>query len=126
MNILELFDDWEDVVKCKRGAELFAERAPADFMYVILDGEIELSLHNEPLGVEMDGGIIGEMAMIVDSNRSATATTLTKSKLARVNRDQFRELVASNPDFALHIMQILANRLRAINEQVTSQYSRYS
>ncbi len=126
MNILELFNDWEDVVKCKSGTVLFAERTPADYMYVVLDGEIELSLHNEPLGVEMDGGIIGEMAMIVDSTRSATATALVKTKLARVNREQFRELVASNADFALHVMSILANRLRAINEQVTSHYSRYS
>ena len=125
MNILELFDDWEDVVKCKRGAELFAERTPADFMYVILDGEIELSLHNEPLGVEMDGGIIGEMAMINAATRSATATAISGVKLARLTRDEFKTFVDNNTEFAFHVMGVLANRLRAVDYYITTQFERF-
>lgn len=122
MNLSELFRDWEDRVECKSGDVIFKEREPADVMYVILDGEIELSLRGEPLGTESTGGMIGEMAMINSSVRSATATATAKTQLARMNRDQFRKLVEDNADFSLHIMTVLANRLRVANEFITRHY----
>ena len=61
MKILELFQDWEDVVEVPAGTVVFAERSQADVMYVILSGEIELTLHDEALAMESEGGIIGEI-----------------------------------------------------------------
>lgn len=112
MNMLETFAGWDDVVEFPRGTEIFKELAPADYMYVLLDGEVEITLRGEPLGAELAGGVIGEMAMINDSSRSATAVALTAVKAARINRDQFRSIISENPDFALHLMQVIANRLR--------------
>jgi CRP-like cAMP-binding protein len=125
MNLLELFQDWEDVVQFKSNTELFSEHSPADVMYVILSGDVELTLKGEPLGAEGSGGIVGEMAMINSATRSATATTINKVTAARLNRDQFRNMIRQNPDFALHVMSVLANRLRAINEYVTSSATRF-
>jgi CRP-like cAMP-binding protein len=119
MNMVELFHDWKDVVEYPAKTVIFSERDPADFMYVIFSGEIELSLRGEPLGAEAEGGIIGEMAMINAATRSATATTLTKVRLARVDRDRFRELVNNNGEFSLHVMAVLANRLRALDNFIT-------
>jgi CRP-like cAMP-binding protein len=119
MKLLELFQDWPDLVEFKSGTVIFRENEPADVMYVILSGEVELSLHNEPLGSEMMGGLVGEMAMIGRAVRSATATTLNKVKAAQLNPEQFRTLVRENGDFALHVMAVLANRLRAANELIT-------
>jgi CRP-like cAMP-binding protein len=124
MKILEIFKDWDDIIEEKANSVIFAERTPADVMYVILQGDIELTLHGESLGMESTGGIIGEMAMINSTLRSATATSLSKVKLARLDRDQFRHMVAENSEFALHVMAVLANRLRVVNEFVTSQFSR--
>ena len=120
MNFLELFRDWEDIEVFRARTVIFSERDPAEIMYVILSGEVELTLHGEPLGAEGKGGIIGEMAMINSATRSATATTLTKVKLARLDRDQFRALVGENADFSLHVMAVLANRLRAVNNYITT------
>ena len=125
MNFLELFRDWEDIEVFRARTVIFSERDPADVMYVILSGEIELTLHGEPLGAEGEGGIIGEMAMINSATRSATATTLTKVKLARLDRDQFRALVGENTDFSLHVMAVLANRLRAVNSYITTQFAQF-
>jgi CRP-like cAMP-binding protein len=119
MNMVELFHDWKDVVEYPAKTVIFSERDPADFMYVIFSGEIELSLRGEPLGAEAEGGIIGEMAMINAATRSATATTLSKVRLARVDRDRFRELVNNNGEFSLHVMSVLANRLRALDNFIT-------
>ena len=125
MKFLELFHDWEDVEEYRAGTVIFSERDPADVMYIILSGEVELTLHGEPLGAEGEGGIIGEMAMINSSTRSATATTLTKVKLARLDREQFRVFIHDNTEFALHVMAVLANRLRAVNEYITTQFAEF-
>jgi len=112
MNMLDYFRDWGDVVEFPKGSVVFRELDPADYMYVLLDGEVEITLRNEPLGAELAGGVIGEMAMINDSTRSATATAISNARAARINREQFRDIIAGNPDFALHLMQVIANRLR--------------
>jgi CRP-like cAMP-binding protein len=122
MKFIDMFRDWKDVDELRAKTVIFSEGDTADVMYVVLSGEIELSLHGEPLGMEGEGGIIGEMAMINGAPRSATATTLTKVKLARVNRDQFKEFVGSNADFSLHVMAVLANRLRAVDQYITTQF----
>ena len=125
MKFLEHFQNWEDIVEFPAKTVLFKEHDVADEMFVVLSGEVELTLHGEPLGAEGEGGIIGEMAMINATQRSATATCMTKVKLARLNYEQFQGLVASNPEFALHVMAVLANRLRAVNEYVTSQFAQF-
>lgn len=118
MNMLENFRDWADKVEFDRGEVIFREYDPADYMYVVLTGEVEISLRGEPLGAELEGGVIGEMAMINNSQRSATATTLSKVTAARIDRDQFRSIIAGNPDFALHLMQVIANRLRVADQLI--------
>jgi CRP-like cAMP-binding protein len=125
MNFLEMFRDWEDIEEYSARTVIFSERDPADVMYVILSGEIELTLHGEPLGAEGEGGIIGEMAMINSATRSATATALTKVKLARLDRDQFRVFIGEDTDFSLHVMAVLANRLRAVNKYITTQFAQF-
>lgn len=122
MKFIDMFRDWKEVEEFRAKTVIFKEGDTADVMYVVLSGEIELTLHGEPLGMEGEGGIVGEMAMISGAPRSATATTLSKVKLARLNRDQFKEFVSSNPDFSLHVMAVLANRLRAVDQYITTQF----
>jgi len=111
MQLLELFSDWEDQVSFPRGAIVFRNGEDADFLYVVTEGEVELRIGEEPLAAEMTGGIFGEMAL-VEAKRSADAVTIRPSRLARINRDQFRELVQQNPDLAIHLIAVVANRLR--------------
>lgn len=125
MDLLEFFGDWKDVVEYPAKTVIFSERDTADVMYVILSGEIELTLRGEPLGAEGAGGIIGEMAMINSSLRSATATTVTKVRLARLDGNKFREIVNKNTEFALHVMAVLANRLRAVDNYITAQFGKF-
>lgn len=124
MNLQEMFRDWQDIVEYPKKTIIFSEQDYGDFMYVVISGDIELTLMGEALGMEGPGGIIGEMAMIhAMGARSATATTLTKVKLARLDLKQFRKLVGENTEFALHIMAVLANRLIVANTFITRQLS---
>ncbi len=123
MKFFGMFRDWEDVEEHDSGTVIFLERDPAEVMYVILSGEVELSLHGEPLGTEVEGGIISEMAMINSATCGATATALTEVKLARLDRDQVKALIDDNTEFALHVMAVMANRLRAVDKYITAQFA---
>lgn len=124
MKLQETFRDWDDLVEFPANTVIFSERDLADVMYVIISGEVELSLRGEPLGMESEGGIFGEMAMThPNGTRSATATAISKVKLARLNRDQFRAFVSENVDFAFHVMAVLANRLIVANTYISRALS---
>jgi CRP-like cAMP-binding protein len=114
MQLLDVFSDWQDQVECSKGEVIFKQGDAADFLYVVLEGEVEMMLGNEPLGAELPGGAFGEMALL-DARRGASAIALRPSRLARITRDQFRGLIQQDPDIALHMMAVIANRLRVAN-----------
>jgi CRP-like cAMP-binding protein len=60
--------------------------------------------------------IFGEMALIDDAPRSATAIAITDVELVPIAEKQFLFLVSQTPFFALKVMRVLAGRLRATNK----------
>ena len=60
--------------------------------------------------------IFGEMALIDDEPRSATALAITDVELVPVSEKQFLFLVSQTPYFALKVMRVLAQRLRVTNK----------
>lgn len=113
---LELLDNQDKFLRVPAGTILFREGEDGDQMYVILEGEIVLTINGQSLGQELEGGIIGEMALIDEAARSATATTVTDCLLAPLDRAAFMALVQRKPEFAIHVMQVLSQRLRLANE----------
>jgi CRP-like cAMP-binding protein len=120
MNVLSLFKDWENVQQYAAGDVVFARRDPADAIFLILSGEVELQLHGEPLCIESKGSMIGVTAMFGAESRSGTATARSDVKLARLNPGELRELMSKDSDFALHVMAGLANRLRAVDAFIST------
>ena len=95
-----------------KGKVLFCEGDPGDRLYIILDGDIEISIEDKLVDRLHGGTIFGEMALVDDRPRSATATAVTDVTLLPVDRERFSELVRESPDFALHVMSIMSKRLR--------------
>lgn len=120
MNFLEIFNDWENKEAFDARSVIFSEKEPADLMYVVLSGEVEMSLHGELLGTETAGGIIGEMAMINSATRNATATARSDVVLACLDKQQFRELIDLSSEFSFHAMATLANRLRSVDRYIST------
>lgn len=121
MSILELFSDWKNRETFAPRSVIFTEKDPADVMYVILSGEVELSLHGEAVGTVAAGDLIGEMAVIRSATRSATATALTEVTLARLDREAFRKLVDKSSEFSFHAMAALARRLRDVDRYISER-----
>ena len=123
MDLLDFFNDVDNHVDYPAGTVIFKEGAVGDFMYVVIDGDVELSLHGVAIFTATAGDIVGEMALLDSNERSATATTVTDCVLAPIDLHWFRLLTKHTPDFALHVMNILADRLRLSNEFVVSGQS---
>jgi CRP-like cAMP-binding protein len=59
------------------------------------------------------GGVFGEMALIDGLPRSATAIAAADCRIAAIDEKRFLRLVEHTPRFALSIMQVITQRLRA-------------
>ena len=87
-------------------------------MYVVLEGEVELTIDSTVLETLGPGEPFGEMALIDQSPRVATAIARTPCKLAVIPERRFLFLVQQDPQFALQIMKVMADRLRRMNERL--------
>jgi CRP/FNR family transcriptional regulator, cyclic AMP receptor protein len=95
------------------GAKIFDEGDAADTVYLVKDGEVELTTGaNHVLEIVGPGGIFGEMAVIERDTRSATAIARTDCELVTIDRRRFWFLVQETPYFAEIVMRVMADRLR--------------
>ena len=121
MNPAELFRQETDTLQLAPGDFLFREGDRGENMYVLLDGEIEILLGDFVLETIGQGALIGEMALIHDSPRTATVVAKTPCRLAEISRRRFHFLVQQTPHFATHVMKTLADRLRHMNAVATAR-----
>jgi CRP/FNR family transcriptional regulator, cyclic AMP receptor protein len=100
----------------KAGETIFNEGDPAAEVYVIWSGRVGIQLGDRILDTLEANEIFGEMALIDEKPRSATAVALTDVELVPISEMQFLLLVTRKPAFALEVMRVLAHRLRAANK----------
>jgi CRP/FNR family cyclic AMP-dependent transcriptional regulator len=96
----------------KAGETIFAEGEPADFMYIVRAGKVDLVQGERLLETVGPDGFFGELALIDDSARSATAKAQTDCELAPIDERQFLFMAGETPFFSLSVMRGLATRLR--------------
>lgn len=98
------------------GQQIFKAGEPADAMYIILEGAVEITQGEGPdkkVLTNLGGGsFFGELAIIADSPRSATATTVARTQLMAISRDEFLDRITTNPELALFIVKSQVSRLR--------------
>lgn len=104
-----------DAVDVPAGQTIFNSGDQGDTMYIIKEGSIEIRAGETVFEVAGPGSVVGEMALIDKSPRSATAIANTACKLVVVDRRRFEFLVSQTPYFSLEVMQIMAERLRHVN-----------
>ena len=112
MNLAELFSHETDLLELAAGQTLFREGEPAELMYVLMSGTIDIIVNNRLVETAKAGAIIGEMGMIDEGTRSATVVAKSACKLVSIDRRRFNFLIQQTPHFALHVMRVIAKRLR--------------
>ena len=107
----------------QRGEVIFHEDDPADRMHIIVDSLVKISIASED-GRERDialfqsGDCFGEMALLVGSNRSATATAVDATETMVLFRQGFLDFLGENPELAADVNTMLVQRLRNVNQML--------
>lgn len=101
------------------GKQIFAENEKAGGffskgarIYLLLDGDVTLTVKGKPLELVLPGEIFGEMAAIADAPRSATATARKACRVLSIDEKAFLLSLQRMPEFALMLMSVMAQRLR--------------
>jgi CRP-like cAMP-binding protein len=115
MNPADLFREDTDTVQLAPGDFLFHAGDKRDCRYVLLEGEMDILLGNYVVETAKEGALIGEMALIDDSPRAASAVAKSACRLAQIDQRVFDFVVQQHPAFARHVMKELAARLRHMN-----------
>ena len=96
---------------------------PGGLLYLISRGKVKIS-HTTSDGQEVvlailgPGDFFGEMALLDDSPRSATAVALEPTETWTLHRGEFMSYLSDNPDFTLHVLKTLARHIRRLNTQL--------
>ena len=116
MNPAALFSHETNPVRLAPGEVLFRAGDPPDGMFVLLEGSIDIVVGDKVVEHSARGSIVGEMALIDQSPRGATVIAREPSSFAKIDEHRFQRLIQQNPFFATHVMKVLADRLRHMNQ----------
>jgi NTE family protein len=103
-------------VSLPRGEWLFREDEPADAVYVVRVGHLEVIQEGpEPQTINTltRGAVLGELALLSESVRSASVRGLRHSELLRIDKPHFDSLLRADPELALSLTRVLSTQLQA-------------
>lgn len=118
---LKRLSDFIQEKKVSAGDVIFREEDLGDEMYFVRSGHV--SIHHElasgPALIEMvePGGYFGEMAIIDDSPRTASATAELDGSLLVLHKNDFRSAAQDYPDIAFEIFREFTRRLRRSDQR---------
>lgn len=92
------------------GKTIFLEDDVGQCLYVVRSGMVNILTYGKPLEDVGPGGIFGEIALVIDGCRSASAMAAVDTEVLKVDRAAFLKLVREEPDFALEVIKSLAIR----------------
>jgi serine phosphatase RsbU (regulator of sigma subunit) len=110
------------------GEIVFQQGEPGHTCYVVLQGELEVLtyLNGEELLLDIfrNGQLVGEMALIDRSPRSATLRALSASELVVLTERDFRMLLSSDTELAIALLRNGSSRVRATNQRMIGDLER--
>jgi hypothetical protein len=107
-------------IEVAAGAAIFREGDSGSEMFIIESGSVDIVRAvrgEEPLATLEAGDFFGEMSILEDQPRFATALARTPCRLLRIDRAAFGDVVAQNVEIAIRIMRKLVSRLRRSDQR---------
>ena len=102
-------------VELEAGSVVARQGAPADKFLIVVEGEVEVTRDTdggaEQVATLGPGDFFGEVAILLDTPRTATLTTLTDATLLTMDRDQFRNVAAQSLGVAADFDRMIRERL---------------
>lgn len=110
-----------EIRELPRGYVIFHEGDTGDRLFFVMDGKVKIARaasdgRENLLAVLGPGEIFGELSLFDPGPRTATAAAVTEAKVASLDHDDLRPLLAERPRVGVQLLQALAQRLRRTNE----------
>ena len=96
----------------KAGTAVFAKGDSGDSMYIIAEGRMRVSDGERTVGELGPGDVFGELALLDPEPRLFTVAALEDSRLLRLDREAFLELMGGNIEIVRGVLHVLCERLR--------------
>ncbi|CAN5378447.1 hypothetical protein BH24GEM3_BH24GEM3_12880 [soil metagenome] len=111
---LALLASIAEEIEVEPGTVLIRQGEPTDALYVVIRGAVELRGAGEQLLVARDGTPFGTWALIDESPSLFSARAVEDTRLLRITRSDFYDLLADHHELALGLLQGLARRVRTL------------
>ena len=111
------------LIQLKRGEPIFRKFQPGGFLYVVMSGRVKIYGSStqgraKTLAYLEPGDFFGEMSLLEDEARSASATALEDSVLICLKSEDYRKLVYSKPAASRALIKVLSERLKRANKEI--------
>jgi CRP/FNR family transcriptional regulator, cyclic AMP receptor protein len=106
-------------------AIIFLSDEPADALYIIKEGSVRIEQNyrdgrKKTLAVLTPGNFFGEMALITEAKRCASAICSSDSVLIRLSKDTFLNCLRNNGEACFGILQVLCQRLQSADREIST------
>ena len=90
---------------------------PPDALFVVLDGAVSLAKDGTEIHVARQNDVLGAWALFDNEPMPVTATAAEDTRLLRIGRDDFYELLSDNVEITTSVFSTLVKRFRKLVEQ---------
>ena len=115
MKLPNIFEADTPPLNFAAGDVIFSSGDEGTDMFVVNKGEVEIRVGGKTVEVVKEDGFFGEMALIEEGPRTATAVAKTACVLVPINENRFEFMVHEVPFFALNVLKGLSKRLRNVD-----------
>ncbi|MFL6258019.1 MAG: DUF1003 domain-containing protein [Pyrinomonadaceae bacterium] len=118
-----------DLVSLSAEQTLFRAGDPGESLYLVRSGEVELSIQDNvgqkiTLDTAGPGDFFGEIALLDEQSRTATAVALADTELIELDRGDLLLLFSKKPDAALHMLAAMGRMTRKADALLRQRVSR--
>ena len=105
------------------GESIFEIGEPGRSLYIVTAGTVQVLHPHQPASYQLarlgPGEFLGEMALLNDAPRSATARAVGSVEALMLDKSDFRQLLLERPDVTLKLLHALSHRIRKADEQIS-------
>ena len=113
---LEAVERLADTVDVPAGHVLMRQGSSGGEMFVIASGAVVVDRNGRELATLGPGSVVGEMALLSEGPRTATATAIEPSTLFVLAHREFHSLMADSADVRECVLNAVAQRIRELDE----------
>lgn len=101
-------------VRHAEGQVILQPSAPLDALYVVLEGSVELSQNGAAVHTAKQNDVLGAWGLFDSEPMPLTATTVEETRLLKIGREDFFEVLSDNVEIAAAVFSTLVKRFRRL------------